>query len=58
MCSPENFPSILYINKGLNMVPGLCRLNMITHIFKVNLYDSVIFDHFSPSDWRGNRDEF
>ena len=27
-------------------------------IFKVDLYDLVIFDHFWPSDWRGNRDEF
>ena len=26
--------------------------------FKVDLYDLVIFDHFWPSDWRGNRDEF
>ena len=26
--------------------------------FKVDLYDLVIFDHFGPSDWRGNRDEF
>ena len=26
--------------------------------FKVDLYDLVIFDHFRPSDWRGNRDEF
>ena len=25
---------------------------------KVDLYDLVIFDHFCPSDWRGNRDEF
>ena len=25
---------------------------------KVDLYDLVIFDHFWPSDWRGNRDEF
>ena len=25
---------------------------------KVDLYDLVNFDHFWPSDWRGNRDEF
>ena len=25
---------------------------------KVDLYDLVIFDHFWPFDWRGNRDEF
>ena len=27
-------------------------------VIKVDLYDLVIFDHFWPSDWRGNRDEF
>ena len=25
---------------------------------KVDLYDLVIFDHFWPSDWSENRDEF
>ena len=25
---------------------------------KIDLYDLVIFDHFRPTDWRGNRDEF
>ena len=29
-----------------------------TIMFKVDLYDLVIFDHFWPSEWRGNRDEF
>ena len=27
-------------------------------VLKVDLYDLVIFDHFWPSDWRGNQDEF
>ena len=31
--------------------------NLVCYV-KVDLYDLVIFDHFWPSDWRGNRDEF
>ena len=43
---------LLYAN--LSIVVG----NFAFSSFKVDLYDLVIFDHFWPSDWRGNRDEF
>ena len=37
---------------------------LIVHLFvsyahvKIDLYDLVIFDHFWPSDWRENGNEF
>ena len=36
----------------------LISIMSMAPLLKVDLYDLVIFDHFWPSDWRGNRNEF
>ena len=48
-----------YSNKGLHITHlNIHFLYPKLDEIKVDLYDLVIFDHFWPSDWRGNRDEF
>ena len=51
--------SFIYIMRSISIDKTTSPINtkLVSNALKVDLYDLVIFDHFWPSDWRGNRDE-